>query len=189
MTALEHIRKRLAKYSLWEHLVGMLFARKLTRHGIVVVSGGLPLPKVINRGGVIETENCQFYSGVRLEVGKGGKISIGNGTYLNRNTTIVANRSVEIGKDCKISWDVVMMDSDQHEIPGKESGDKPIVVESDVWIGCRCILLKGVHIGTRAIIAAGSVVTKDVPAFSVVGGVPAKVIYQFQKSDDGKTLP
>lgn len=55
-----------------------------------------------------------------------------------------------------------------------------IIVENDVWIGQRAIVLSGVHIGQGAIIAAGSVVTKDVPSYAIVGGVPAKVLkYRF----------
>jgi len=174
------IRRRLYKYSLWEHLRGAWFARRLTRHGIVVVSGGSPAPTVINKGGTIVTGNCQFYSGVRMEAGKDAVIRIGNGTYLNRNTLIVSNRSVEIGADCRISWDVVIMDTDQHEIPGHESGDQPVVIEANVWIGCRVIILKGVRIGTGAVVAAGAVVTKDVAPHTVVGGVPAKRIFEYQ---------
>jgi acetyltransferase-like isoleucine patch superfamily enzyme len=177
---LHRVRMRLSKYSVWEHLLGLWFSRKLSKHGITVVTGGFPLPRVINRGGTIIAENCQFYSGVRIEVGKGAVVRIGNGTYLNRNTTIVSNLSVDIGPDCKVSWDVVLMDSDQHSIPGKDSADRPICIGSGVWIGCRSIILKGVRIGDGAIVAAGSVVTKDVPAWTVVGGVPARVLYQFE---------
>ncbi|MBI2427228.1 MAG: acyltransferase [Ignavibacteriales bacterium] len=121
-------------------------------------------------------ENCQFYEGVRLEIGKGAVLRIGNGTYLNRNTLIVAETSIVIGKNCRIAWDVVIMDSDLHPIPGKVMEIKPVVLEDDVWIGCRSIILKGVHIGSGAIIGAGSVVTKDVPANAIIGGVPAQVI-------------
>lgn len=113
-----------------------------------------------------------------MEVGKNALVEIGNGTYLNRNTLIISNLHVKIGRDCRIAWDVVIMDSDQHPVPGKTSEDKPVIIESNVWIGCRCIVLKGVHIGESAIIAAGSVVTKDVPPRVVVGGVPAKVLYR-----------
>ena len=173
-------RARLSRHSVWEHIRGLWFARKLTEHGIIVVSGGSPGPVVINRGGTIVAGACQFYSGVRFETGKNAVIRIGSGTYLNRNTVIVSNRSVEIGEHCRISWDVVIMDSDQHEIPGKETGDQSVVIGSNVWIGCRAIILKGVHIGDGAIVAAGAVVTKDVPPYTVVGGVPAKQIFTYQ---------
>ena len=169
------LRNRFVKYSLEEMLAGWFFSRKLTRHGITIVSGGWPWPKVINRGGEIHTENCQFYSGVRLEVGPEGKLEIGNGTYLNRNTLVHASSLVRIGADCQVSWDVVIIDSDMHPVPGQTSV-KPIIIEDEVWIGCRVVILKGVHIGKGAVIAAGAVVTKDVAPYTIVGGVPASII-------------
>jgi len=184
MTLREFIRRvryRLSHFTLLELFSGWVFSRKLARHGIIVVSDGRPWPRVINRGGEVHTENCQFYSGVRLEVGPGGRIEIGNGTYLNRNTLVHASKLVRIGKDCKISWDVIIMDSDMHAITGGQS-DKPVYIEDDVWIGCRVIVLKGVHIGRGAVIAAGSVVTKDVPPRTVIGGVPARVLFEIDKS-------
>lgn len=171
-------RLRLRQFSLWEHLAGLWFSRHLTKHGIIVVSGGLPFPRVVNRGGMILTHNCQFYSGVRLEVGPTGILRIGKGTYLNRNTTIVAEKLVDIGSGCKISWDVVIMDSDQHPVEGDAVDDREVVIEDDVWIGCRAIILKGIRVGRGAIVAAGSIVTKDVPPYSVVGGVPARILFE-----------
>jgi acetyltransferase-like isoleucine patch superfamily enzyme len=83
--------------------------------------------------------------------------------------------SISIGEDCAISWDVQFIDSDQHSIDGA-GGPAPIIVGNHVWIGQRATILKGVRIGDGAAVAAGSVVTKDVAAGTVVGGVPAKVI-------------
>lgn len=173
-------RRRLGKYPVRDHLRGLWLARRFSEHGIVVVTGGRPAPFVLNGGGRIVVENCQFYSGVRLEVGPQGSIHIGNGTYVNRDTTIVANSHVEIGRDCRIAWDVVIMDSDQHEIPGRRTVDKPVVIGDNVWIGCRAIVLKGVHIGDGAIVAAGAVVTKDVPPLTIVAGVPAEPVSRLQ---------
>jgi acetyltransferase-like isoleucine patch superfamily enzyme len=173
---LQRARSRFARYSLGEMIAGWIFSRKLTRHGLTIVTDGRPWPKVVNRGGEIHTENCQFYSGVRLEVGPGGRLEIGNGTYLNRNTLVHASTHVRIGANCQVSWDVVIMDSDMHSIPGKQS-EKAVFIEDDVWIGCRAIILKGVRIGRGAVIAAGSVVTKDVPPNTVFGGVPARFLF------------
>jgi len=177
------VRRGLVRFGVGEFLAGWWFSRQLTRHGIIVASDGRPRPRVINRGGVIHTENCQFYSGVRLEVGPGGRIEIGNGTYLNRNTEVHAATLVSIGRTCKISWDVVIMDSDMHTLPGRVS-EKPVVIEDDVWIGCRSIILKGVRIGRGAVIAAGSVVTKDIPAGAIAGGVPARVLSTVKEGAD-----
>ena len=66
----------------------------------------------------------------------------------------------------------------------KEEDDQDVIFEGDNWIGAGCIILKGVKIGEGAIVAAGSVVTRNVPAFAVVAGVPAKVIkYRFNQDD------
>ena len=173
---LGRIRERLKKFSLLEHLAGLLHSGRFTRHGIIVCTGGRPYVKVINRGGRVEVDNCQFYSGVRLEIGPGALLRIGNGTYLNRNTLVVAQKEVRIGIGCKIAWDVVIMDSDLHPVDDLPMVDKPVAIGDFVWIGCRCIILKGVTIGDGAVIAAGSVVTKDIPAGAIAGGVPAKIL-------------
>lgn len=182
-TQLRQIRSRLKKHSLRDHLAGLWLSRMFDRSGILIATGGHPWPKVLNRGGSLTAENCQFYSGVRLEIGKAGHLHIGNGTYLNRNTLIVCEKKVTIGKNCKIAWDVIIMDSDLHTTPAGTIVNKEVVIGDRVWIGCRTIILKGVTIGDGATIAAGSVVTKNIPSNTVWGGVPARPI---QSKDTGK---
>jgi len=174
----ERLKLRLKKHSLFEHLTGLWFSRKLSKSGIIVTSGGFPLPKVTSKGGKIIAGNCQFYSGVHLEVGKKGILEIGTGTYINRNSTIVAFERVTIGRECMLAWNVSIMDSDMHPVLTEELVNKPVTIEDNVWIGCHVVVLKGVTIGTGSLIAAGSVVTKDVPPYSIAGGIPAKVIGQ-----------
>ena len=65
--------------------------------------------------------------------------------------------------------DIPMMDQGFEE-------ERPVVIGNDVWIGDRVIILPGVHVGDGAVLAAGAVVTKDVPEYAIVGGTPAKVI-------------
>src|SRR5918912_1756090 len=173
---LPRVRRRLRQDGLLSHLRGWWLGRKLQQAGVLVVHGGWPPPAVDNRGGRIEVENCAFFSGVRLECWAGATIRIGNGTYLHRNVEIVAARSVTIGRDCKIARDVIVMDTDQHALPGAELVVRPVTIGDRVWIGARALILKGVRIGDDAVVAAGSVVTRDVPARSVVAGVPAKVV-------------
>ncbi|MBA4313285.1 MAG: acetyltransferase [Chlorobiaceae bacterium] len=183
---IQRYRRRLKKHSLIEHLRGIWFSRKFTKSGIIVVSGGHPSPQILNDGGKIFSENCQFYSGVRIEIGKDAIVQIGNGTYINRNSLIVSHKQVKIGRDCKISWDVIIMDTDQHAIPGTALEDKPVIIEDGVWIGCRSIILKGVRVGTGAVVAAGAIVTKDVEPHTLVGGVPARVLLNLTKSKNEK---
>ena len=83
----------------------------------------------------------------------------------------------------KIGGGVLIIDTDCHSIDWKVRRDSdnqicsaPITIEDDVWIGAQCIILKGVTIGARSIIGAGSVVTKDIPADCVAAGNPCRII-------------
>jgi acetyltransferase-like isoleucine patch superfamily enzyme len=160
------------------HLLGLLIRSHFQKAGVVTVHGGWFLPTVENRGGRIEMGHCALFTGVRLEVWKGAVISIGNGTYLNRNTEVVAGASVRIGRDCMIARDVLIMDTDQHALPGQELQTAPVVIEDRVWIGARAIILKGVQIGHDSIVGAGAIVTKSVPPHTVVAGPAARPIRQ-----------
>ena len=179
---LNKIKLRLRKHSIREHVDGLWFSKKFDSNGYIVVSGGRPLPKVIHNGGKLIAGNCQFYSGVRLEIGPNATLLIGNGTYLNRNTLIVCEDHIEIGKNCKIAWDVIIMDSDLHPIDESPIINKPVYIEDDVWIGCRSIILKGVTIGYGSVVVAGSVVTKYIPPITICGGSPAKLIAELDVS-------
>lgn len=170
------IRQRLAKASPASHIRGALLRRKLTSAGILIVHPGKPPVQVVNRGGKIVCENVAFFPGVRLECWRGGCIVIGNGTYLNHDVEIVAEREVRIGRDCKIAWDVIIMDTSQHGIGMEPPVVSPVVIEDNVWIGARAIILPGVTIGVGAVIGAGAVVTRDVPARGIAVGNPARVI-------------
>ena len=117
--------------------------------------------------------------GVRVVV-DGGRLTIGHGTNVNGvGTKILCAQGISIGEHCPLSWDVQLLDSDFHAITvdGVERPSAaPIVIGDRVWIGTRAIVLKGVTIGDGAVIAAGAVVTQDVPAGAVAGGVPARMI-------------
>ncbi len=176
---------RLKKYPINEYIAGFLFSGKFDEKGVLVYSDGRPYPKVIHKGGSLVAGNCQFYSGVRLEIGKNGRLDIGNGSYLNRNTLIICEKKIDIGKNCKIAWDVVIMDSDLHPINSEPIVNKPVFIEDNVWIGCRSIILKGVRIGKGAVVAAGSVVSKDIPPFTIWGGAPAKFITHVNDPKNG----
>jgi acetyltransferase-like isoleucine patch superfamily enzyme len=154
---------------------GLLARRHFRGSGLILVYPGGALPRIRNLGGTIAVESCTFEAGVRLEVHRDGTLEIGKGTYLNRNVEIIAQESVRIGGNVRIGWDVVIMDTDLHGHSGRPAYAKPVVIEDDVWIGCRAIILKGVHVGAGAIIAAGAIVTKDVPPLAVVTGPSAGV--------------
>lgn len=174
---LARIKGRLGKgHPWWGYLVGLLLRRKFDRAGLIAVERGLPLPWVKNEAGTLECENILLYSGTRLWAHKGGRLSIGNGTYLNRGTEVIAWESVSIGRDCMIGWDCVIMDTDLHPVGDRPLRNAPVVLQDRVWLGCRVIVLKGVTIGEGAIVSAGSIVTRDVPPYTVVAGEPARVV-------------
>ena len=124
------------------------------------------------------TVNNQFmmFAGSYIRVIKGGQLIL-HGGFINENVQITCGDTIEIGKDCAIGRDVVIRSFDGHTIeePGYKISE-PIKIGNHVWIGQGAQVLKGVTIGDGAIVAAGAIVTKDVPAHTIVGGIPAKVI-------------
>jgi len=135
---------------------------------------------VLNEGGTILIGDVKFFDGVRIRVGPGGHVEIGDYTHINHRTEIHCKKRVIIGPNCSIAWDVVIMDTDYHGLGKNPRIDAPTILEESVWVGCRAVILKGVTVGRGAVVAAGSVVTKDVPPFTIVGGNPAKVIGEIE---------
>ena len=156
---------------------GLFLRRHFRLAGLILALPGGPMPTVINSGGDIEIESCSFESGVRLELHENATLFIGKGTYLNRNVQIVVAESVWIGRGVKIGWDTVIMDTDLHGHSGQPAQSKPVIIEDDVWIGCRALVLKGVRIGKGAVVAAGAIITKDVPPLAVVASPSASIIF------------
>jgi acetyltransferase-like isoleucine patch superfamily enzyme len=171
------ICERIFEIGLLDLFLGLCLRRSFARAGVLRVTPGWPLPKIINRGGHIDAGDCRLSAGVRIECWKGAVVKIGKGTYLNRGVEIVASKSVYIGIDCKIARDVIIMDTDQHALDDSNIKIvKPVRIEDRVWLGTRAIVLKGVCIGHDSVIGAGAIVTKSVPPYSVVVSPAATVI-------------
>ncbi len=117
-----------------------------------------------------------------LGVGRGGKLEIGEGTYINYGCSIGAMQLIRIGPHCNIGSHVIMMDNDFHRMEPERRDElppsAPIVLEENVWLGVRAIILRGVTVGAGSVVAAGSVVSRDVPPRTLVGGIPARAIRQ-----------
>jgi acetyltransferase-like isoleucine patch superfamily enzyme len=143
-------------------------------------------------------------SGCRLAIGKdcfirdkivfecpGARLSIGDRTFLGNGLIAVA-QSVEIGSDVMFAWGVTVVDHDSHSVRfSNRQGDTQrwlrkrkdwshvkiagVKIEDKTWIGFNASILKGVTIGEGAVVAAGSMVTKSVPPWTVVAGNPARV--------------
>lgn len=106
-------------------------------------------------------------------------ISIGAETILSNNVAVVAMESITIGRACLIGDQTQIFDCDFHEIDPERRHQghgitQPVVIEDNVWLGSRVLVLKGVTIGKNSVIAAGSVVTRSIEANVVAAGVPAR---------------
>lgn len=136
--------------------------------------------RILKRNATIQVgRKVQLHRGVKLSAwGNEGHstLAIGDNTAIGDRSEIHAGQRVEIGAGCNIAWDVCILDRDYHKFNSPTEEIKPVKIGNNVWIGCNCIILKGTTIGDGAVIAAGSVVTKDVPAKTLVGGNPAKVL-------------
>ena len=110
--------------------------------------------------------------------------TIGNNVWMSKNVALYAANGITIGNDVVIAKDVSFISADHGfkdkskkiNQQGMETSASPITIGNDVWIGEKAIILKAVNVGGGAVIGAGAVVTKDVPAYAVVAGNPAKII-------------
>ena len=129
--------------------------------------------------------HCAIFS---REGGVAGKVQIGDGTHIGDHSIIDCAANVTIGKEVAIGPNCVLYTHD-HDYTSESAAAwkgplicKDIVIEDGAWVGSGVTLLPGVTIGKRAVIAAGAVVTKDVPAHTIWGGIPAKQIGETGKA-------
>jgi maltose O-acetyltransferase len=109
----------------------------------------------------------------------GMKVSIGRGTVINHGCLLYTTGGLIIGENVSISSGVWLV-TGTHDMndPLFPDSYKPIVIGNHAWIGVRATILAGVTIGEGAVVMAGAVVTRDVPPYAVIGGVPAKILTQ-----------
>lgn len=135
-------------------------------------------------------QDCRFQSDDDVWLGQlavfmrsGSRFSIGADTGFTGHTTLHAHEAfdITIGRGCLIAAGTALSVSDMHSILSLETGERlnpgaSIVLEDRVWLGDAVRVLKGVRIGTGSVVAAGAIVTHDIPAHSVAAGVPASVV-------------
>jgi acetyltransferase-like isoleucine patch superfamily enzyme len=136
---------------------------------------------VIDPGAVMQIGRLNTF-GRGSDITVRGVFSMGSRNSFTKNVRVVCRDHITIGDDCIFADSVQLYDHDHLyedlSKPIKSQGYSlgSIVVGNDVWLGARVIVLKGVTIGDGAIVAAGAVVTRNIPPYAIAGGVPAKVI-------------
>ena len=133
--------------------------------------------------GVKMHKTAILYSGFHIR--KPWKLSIDEGSVIGHRVELDARKGIYIGKNVNISSEVMIytLQHDYNTLDFSTSGGE-VIIEDYVWISARSIILPGLTIGRGAVVAAGAVVTKNVPSFTVVGGVPAKKIGDRRKDLD-----
>ena len=127
-----------------------------------------------------------FEPGVWITTGDGGRVRIGEGTFLNLNVMVASVELVEIGSHCMFANGCFVTDGnhrfDDLERPVTWQGfttKGPTRVGDNVWCGAHVVITSGVTVGDRCVIGANSVVTEDLPPYSIAAGVPARVLRSF----------
>lgn len=151
------------------------------------------------RGGRVEIgSDCIINSRIAFD-SPNGQVKVGNRCYLGASF-LVCHTGITLGDDVIISWDVTIVDHDSHaldwELRKSDVSDwarglkrwdfvtiRPVHIGNKVWIGFGASILKGVTVGDGAVIGAYSVVTRDVPPFTVVAGNPARIVRKLKEKD------
>lgn len=141
-----------------------------------------------NPGSIMIGSRVSIWKGARIEAvhqdgGCHPRIEIGDNTSIQMYFHCGAAESVKIGRNVLIAGRVYITDHDHvfddPVLSARENKDlvtKPVLIEDGAWLGEGCVILKGVTVGRRAVVGANAVVTRDVPAGAVVGGIPARII-------------
>lgn len=135
------------------------------------------------RGGPIRLGDSTIIRAGAMLLPGGGSIELGSHCTVNQYVVIYGEGGVTIGDDVMIASHTSLFAGNHHfertDVPMRLQGTSSrggITIENDVWVGSHCVILDGVTIGTGSVLAAGAVVSKDVAPYSIVAGVPAKVI-------------
>jgi len=174
-------------FGFWPGVIGSRLRRLYLRTRLARLDDGAVLDigcVVINPRNIRIGKDFRAGRYCMLAAGGEGKIEIGNAVSLNTNVQINASIGgrIRIGNDVLIGPNCVLRASDHSfartDVPVRLQGHQAggIVIENDVWLGSNVTVVRDVTIGCGAIVAAGAVVTKDVEAFAIVGGVPARLL-------------
>ena len=162
-----------------------LYLRHCTRVGKRARTRGMPFIENLGRIEIGDDFNfVSLFVRSHLVTGHSGVLEIGNSVNINFGAAISAHELVKIGDRVRMGPYAIVMDSDYHA--ARDRGERPtapIIIEDDVWLAGRVSVLRGSHIGRGSVITAGSVVSGEIPAGVIAGGVPARVIRRIEGRD------
>jgi acetyltransferase-like isoleucine patch superfamily enzyme/acyl carrier protein len=162
-----------------------IYLRHCTRVGKRARTRGMPFIENLGRIEIGDDFNfVSLFVRSHLVTGHQGFLEIGDGVSINFGAAISAHEHVKIGNRVRMGPYAIVMDSDYHA--ARDRGERPtapIVIEEDVWLAGRVSVLRGSRIGKGSVITAGSVVSGEIPAGVIAGGVPARVIRRIEGSD------
>ena len=186
----------------WHYIVQRLIGRATCRlHPDAFLAHSARIRNALGDSEKIAIGSHSHVRGELMILGHGGRITIGERCYVGVGTRIWSGASIDIGNRVLISHSVNIFDNLSHPIRAAERheqakqiftlghprklslDDRPIKICDDAWIGACAMVMRGVTIGEGGIVAAGAVVTKDVPAYSIVAGNPATVIRELSPDE------
>lgn len=148
--------------------------RKASRVGARALVLGDP---VVDASDLEVGDDFKVWSGHRQTLISGwGRIRVGDRVFVNTGTVIIAVEEIVIGDDVAFASECLVLDSNSHGVEGREHVQAPVRIGDGTWLGVRAMVLPGVTIGKRVVVAAGAVVTRDVPDDVLVAGNPARVV-------------
>ena len=122
-------------------------------------------------GEVVFEGDAYFGQGSKVSVGSNGRLSVGSGFRNTAKGEFVCHAKMRLGTGSLVSWDTLLMDTDFHQVDSKPVSE-PVLLGDNVWVGCRCMLLKGAVVPDGSVVAAGATVTKALgPRSTLFGGV------------------
>lgn len=132
-------------------------------------------------GNICFQGKCSIGHGSKISVKEDGNLILGENFTISAESSIICKKRIEIGDNCLLSWDILIMDTDFHKVKDKNNTqlnrDKSIYIGNNVWIGCRSTILKGAFIGDGCVIGSNSLITKSYKyCNSILVGNPIKVM-------------